>query len=426
MRLPSLRGRNAPTAADTGGSDHGRADAHALRAPAALAGSPQRLAAYLARAGQDETMVARAVYRWITANIAYDFTAFRSGRLRRGRGASSAAEEALRRRTAVCDGHAGLFETLARHAGLEAVTVTGQAKGFGYRPGRPFGTPADHAWNAVRLGGRWHLVDCTWGAGAVDAEGRGWQQRFDPFYFLPPPEALIHTHLPEDPAWQLLPRPVGRAAFEALPTLRSGFFAHGLGLNGAQPPAAVDERVSLTLHAPDGVALLARVQTGSRVLPQHCAFVHQAGGVAQVEAVLPRPGRYGLRLFARRLGEAGGDARGGGREYELVYEQALQVRRGVRGRAGFAHVYAAFHDARARLEAPRDYYLPAGAPAAFSLLVPGAEAVAVLAGRHWTHLTRDGARFHGEAPVTRGEVRVAARFPRSGERYQVLLAYQGV
>lgn len=46
--------------------------------------------------------------------------------------------------------------------------LSGHSKGNGYKMGQTFTGDSDHTWNAVYLDGRWHLLDSTWGSGAVD------------------------------------------------------------------------------------------------------------------------------------------------------------------------------------------------------------------------------------------------------------------
>ena len=46
--------------------------------------------------------------------------------------------------------------------------LSGYSKGYGYKMGQTFTGDSDHAWNAVYLDGRWHLLDSTWGSGVVD------------------------------------------------------------------------------------------------------------------------------------------------------------------------------------------------------------------------------------------------------------------
>lgn len=175
------------------------------------------LAAYLTRDAHTDTDKARAIFRWLADNIAYDEDAI-------GVGEAVRPESVLAARKAVCDGYAGAFALLGRLAGLRVEVVRGWAKGYGWMPGTHFHRP-NHAWNAVLLDGQWRLVDATWGAGYV-RDGR-FVKQLDDFYFLPPAEALAFTHLPEDPIWTLVPGPLSLEAFEAQPVVSAAFFRAG-------------------------------------------------------------------------------------------------------------------------------------------------------------------------------------------------------
>ncbi|MDN4484028.1 transglutaminase domain-containing protein [Demequina lignilytica] len=59
--------------------------------------------------------------------------------------------------SAVCNGYAQAFKAIADAAGLEVVTVTGQAWSGP--------TSGGHAWNRVMIDGRWLVVDATWDDG---------------------------------------------------------------------------------------------------------------------------------------------------------------------------------------------------------------------------------------------------------------------
>src|SRR5262249_47757666 len=156
-----------------------------------------RLAAYLMRPARTERDKARAIYRWVTDRIAYDVDGYMLGK--RG---DNTAEGAFRTRKVVCEGYANLFERLCRHAGLEAVNLLRVARGPGL--GDPLDvTRPNHAWNAVRLDGRWHLLDATWGAGSPGPMG-AYDKQFEEFFFLTPPDLFVFSHYPMDPQWQLL------------------------------------------------------------------------------------------------------------------------------------------------------------------------------------------------------------------------------
>lgn len=227
-------------------------DAHALSAPSEARQTVASLAAFLTAPARNERDKARAIYRWVTAFIDY---------APQGVTASTALdptpEAVLARGTAVCAGFSDLFTALARAAGLEAESITGYGKGYAYEAGEPVPVPTNHAWNAVKIDGHWRLVDCTWGAGAV--EDRSYVKRFNPFYFLTSPIAFSWLHFPVDPRWQLRDPPLTLAEFEALPLVRHPFFEYGLEL--VSHPSAIirasTPRTTILIASPPGVALLA-------------------------------------------------------------------------------------------------------------------------------------------------------------------------
>ncbi len=290
-----------------------RIDAHALAAPAEARRSIPALAAYLAAPAQDDHEKARAIFRWVTANISYvDEEADPALDLR--------PEAVLERGTAVCAGYSDLFVSLARAAGLEAVEIEGWARGYGTGPGSHFGGPKNHAWNAVRIDGAWRLIDCTWGAGSVDEEGV-YRKRFQPFYFLTPPQKLRYSHFPNRARWQLLEPPVSLAEFEALPFLRPAFFR--CGLFAPEPHActlqAPDPLVSVRLDAPRDAMLLVRLFREGEMITPAGLRVRSKKGQRSIDLLLPASGEYLLRVYVSCDGENPDGARrfSGALEYRV-------------------------------------------------------------------------------------------------------------
>jgi transglutaminase/protease-like cytokinesis protein 3 len=72
----------------------------------------------------------RAIFAWITRNIAYDTKSFFSGKY-----PSMAAKAVLKRRSGVCAGYANLFNAMGKIANLECSVISGYAKGYGFKPG---------------------------------------------------------------------------------------------------------------------------------------------------------------------------------------------------------------------------------------------------------------------------------------------------
>jgi tetratricopeptide (TPR) repeat protein len=171
-------------------------DRHALKAPPLVEDSVESLAEYLVRPAKNDLEKTRAIFRWMTDRIAYNAEGFFKKEL----GDNSPAA-VLKSRKAVCQGYSELFEAIGKKAGLDVVLVTGDAKS-------PFAAGGGHAWNAVKIDDKYRLLDSTWGAGYVDGKEQKFIKEFKEYYFLVPAESLIFSHMPRDPKWQLLDKPV--------------------------------------------------------------------------------------------------------------------------------------------------------------------------------------------------------------------------
>lgn len=213
-------------------------DKHALAAPADAEQSIEELAQYLIMPAKTDEEKARAIFRWITDRIAYDVEGLLSGNL-----GDTSALATLKRRKSVCQGYATLFEALSTHAGLQVVTITGEAKGV-VLPNLP--NANGHAWNAVRVNGQWKLLDATWAAGTADVGKRKFNKRYNELFFFTDPHQLIFSHLPADSQWQLLEQPVSKAQFRRWPRIETDLFRLGISLDDLrhlcdqqQPPEVV-------------------------------------------------------------------------------------------------------------------------------------------------------------------------------------------
>ena len=167
----------------------------------------ETLAKVLCKPAQNDLEKVRAFYVWIGLNISYDIEALRTGNF-----PEKAAEAAFKSNKAVCQGYSELFEALCTANNIECKVVPGYSKGYGYRQGKSFKN-SDHAWNVVKINGKWQLVDATWGAGYMD-DNDNYVNMFTEEHFLSEPERFVIKHLPVDPVWQLLKTPVPLKTFE--------------------------------------------------------------------------------------------------------------------------------------------------------------------------------------------------------------------
>lgn len=270
------------------------ADRRGVEAPEDAARSVGSLAAYLTEGLPSEEMRVRAIFRWMTAHIRYDVEGFRSADY-----GDLTPDAVLGRRRAVCEGYSGLFESLVKAAGIEVAVVSGYAKGVGYVAGTPVDATLHHAWNAVRVHGEWKLLDCTWGAGALNERGE-YVSGFDPFYFFTPPEQFIYSHFPNDPRWQLLPEPLTGQAFEALPMLKAAFFTCGLVRAGPLAGHLHEEGpvVLLPVRIPEGVSAKATVLRGEEPVGDGFFEISKGPSGGEMKVLFPASGTYTVRVFA--------------------------------------------------------------------------------------------------------------------------------
>ncbi len=140
----------------------------------------------------------RAIFAWITDNIAYDCN-FQNARDPLLDDADRMTDIQLRltlvlkNRRALCGGYAFLFKTMCDLAEVEARVVEGKAYG-GH-------TEAEgHAWNAVRLDDHWYWLDLTWASGGCN-NGR-FQRMHQETYFLAPIARMMHSHRPAEDFWR--------------------------------------------------------------------------------------------------------------------------------------------------------------------------------------------------------------------------------
>lgn len=174
----------------------------------------------------------RRIHDWITLHIAYDNDLF-YGLSRNG---SRQAYAALKLRRTTCGGFSAIFSEMGRLAGLEVVRITAYARTYGRVD---TGKIADHAWNGVRIAGKWYVVDCT-ADGRISymhgkfGERRGY--RSDQLFIHP--AAKILENFPYKQEHQFLDPPLSFAEWRHAPRVNRWAWAFGIRL-----PAALRHRL---------------------------------------------------------------------------------------------------------------------------------------------------------------------------------------
>ena len=98
--------------------------------------------------GKSDYQKIKAIYDYICENVSYDYTNPDDDTYIQ----KYTAYGALIDKAAVCQGYASLFYRMALDAGVDARVISGDAGG-------------PHAWNVVRLNGKYYNLDSTWDAG---------------------------------------------------------------------------------------------------------------------------------------------------------------------------------------------------------------------------------------------------------------------
>ena len=214
-------------------------DARAEKVPASYEKTLPELVKYLTEPyANNEENKARVLMAWIVYHIDYDEYKSKSitkttykrhpDRVNTG--------DIFETRIGVCSDIAGLYQRMAGLAGLDSVIITGYA---GTNVTRRDMEDNRHAWNAVKIDGKWEFVDPTWAIRGPDsvvfrdvnsrtAHTREMKKRernttktnkarkertFDNRWFMTEPKEMIKTHFPDDEKWQLLPAPKRISSF---------------------------------------------------------------------------------------------------------------------------------------------------------------------------------------------------------------------
>lgn len=180
-----------------GDINYKKIDTYALNAPTSVTASVEDLATYLSKDAASELETVRSFYTWIIHHISYDYAAYQDGNRR----INKSNADVLSRRKAVCFGYASLFKALCEEVNISAVVVTGFSKGS-LTAQTTLGEP-DHAWSAVKIDAKWHLLDVTWASSLLN-ESDDFMATLNTDYFLTAPNDFILNHLPIDPMWQLM------------------------------------------------------------------------------------------------------------------------------------------------------------------------------------------------------------------------------
>ena len=161
----------------------------------------------------------RAIFIWVTDNIAYDYKLYNEGNsnagfrctgkkadcdIARAEWENATIASVLEKKMGVCSGYSRLVKKMCELAGIKCEVVPGYVKKSPFQIGLTLNVT--HAWNAVQIDGNYYFLDATWAAGngITNEDGdklTGFKKDFHNYYWLTPFNKLVRNHFPENEKW---------------------------------------------------------------------------------------------------------------------------------------------------------------------------------------------------------------------------------
>jgi hypothetical protein len=186
--------------------DFSKVDAHArsVSIPRQHKNNLDTIASVVTRGMKTDLEKARSLFVWVAHHIEYDIDGLRKGLPED----ADVPNVVIQRKKAVCEGYSKLYEALCKSAGIPCIYITGYSKSI-----KGVISNQGHAWNVVRIGKQWHLLDVTWGAGIID-DDKDYVRKFDDKFFMSDPVQFGLNHYPDDPLMQLSAQPIDFQRFK--------------------------------------------------------------------------------------------------------------------------------------------------------------------------------------------------------------------
>ena len=126
---------------------------------------------------------AYAIYFWIITNISYDYNSAENTFVL-NESTDKIVQKVFENRKGICDGYSRLFCVFCEKSDLEPAYIDGFTPSNNMNLQDPL-LYGSHAWNAIRINGKWYLLDTTWSL------------------FVSDPIEFYNQHLPYDEKWKL-------------------------------------------------------------------------------------------------------------------------------------------------------------------------------------------------------------------------------
>lgn len=173
-------------------------------------------------------------------------------------------------------------------------------------------------------------------------------------------------------------------------------------------------QLQLILSSKVKQAVIADLKAGEQSLKNQ-VLVQPEGDQITVLAKVYQPFDYKLQIFAKSSHNSG--------KYPFVFDYLFQEKKRYPVDHGYPEAYGDFNKRNARLIQPLAGALKYKSRVRFEVEIPKAEKAAVIIGKKWHYLKKNGKLFTGEILVNGGPAVLSANFGRSNS-FASLLKYQ--
>jgi len=273
--------------------------------------SPQKLSEKINADFTKPEEKVRAIFTWIALNVGYDlkfyyaqannptlaysFTGEEDRLIKEKKFRLESAAKTLRSKKGVCQDYCALFETLCEQTGIQCVTIIGRSKNDLSLIGK-YANFNDHAWNAVKFGNDWKLIDVTWAAGSLNSMTGKMEQKFNDAYFFTNPELFFYNHFPEDKKWLFVNKTSDD--FAKLPLYYGGYikgdYKFTTPVDGVYSLKTTDKLHFKAANLPENYKV-GYVFTSEKIL--HEIPVSRNGNTSEFEVVLGKRSRGYLTIY---------------------------------------------------------------------------------------------------------------------------------
>lgn len=198
---------------------------------------------------------ARAVFRWVTTQIAFDiplaekmdyksltafsYTTEAEKLVKEKKFKEELVSQTFYTKKTVCHGYAVVVEYLCEKLNIETEVITGFLKSDPSEIGQ-MPTVVNHAWNAVKINGEWKFLDATLAAGFISERTNQFNFDYADGYFLTDPKRFFLNHYPLEEKWLLVDKT--KKDFAALPCYLRNYTKFNYQISG--PPSGLYEKIN--------------------------------------------------------------------------------------------------------------------------------------------------------------------------------------